>query len=86
MVKNNPENSKKITITVDDHITTIPSYELFLIRGEDDYMEIQLAKKTETDEEIKIHIDSVFRIPQKTVPQFARQFARYLQDHPYEQA
>lgn len=80
MLENNNENSKKITITLDENITQVPTYKLFLIRGTTDYMEVQLAKMTETDTEINVLVESVFRIDKESVPQFARQFLRYLQD------
>lgn len=52
----------------------------FLIRGTSDYMEVQLASKTETDAEINLHVESIFRINKDSVPKFARQFSKYLQE------
>lgn len=80
MVNDTPESKKKLTVTVDKAITQAPSYDLFLIRGTSDYMEVQLAKKTETDTEINIAVESAFRITKDAVPHFARQFSKYLQE------
>ena len=80
MLENNSETSKKFTVTLNENIAKIPTYKLFLIRGTSEYMEIQLAKKTETDTEINVFVESVFRIDKDSVPQFARQFSKYLQE------
>lgn len=85
MNENNPEFQKKLTVTLGKNITPIPTYDLFLIRGTSDYMEVQLANKTETDTEVIVNVESIFRITKDSVPQFARQFAKYLQDVSDEQ-
>lgn len=80
MLKSNPESKKKFSVTLSEDATKTPTYELFLIRGTSDYMEVQLAKKEETETEINVLVESVFRIDRNAVPQFARQFAKYLQE------
>lgn len=80
MIENNSESQKKLTVTLDKNLTEIPTYELVLIRGNPEYMEVQLAKKTETDTEINVLVESVFRISKNSIPQFARQFTKYLQE------
>ena len=79
MSEKNSESSKKLTVTIDENIA-IPSYDIFLIRGNAEYMEVQLATKAETDTEITVNVESIFRINKHAVPQFARQFSKYLQD------
>jgi len=81
MNKKNSEDQKDFSVTLDKGITRIPTYELFLIRGTPDYMEIQLASKTETDTQINVLIESIFRINKDSIPQFARQFSKYLQEN-----
>lgn len=80
MSENNSELQKEISVTLDKSIAGIESYELFLIRGTSDYMEVQLAKRTETDKEIRIHVESIFRIPKHALANFAKQFTKYLQE------
>lgn len=80
MPKNNPESSKNFSVTLDKNVTNIPVYDLFLIRGASDYMEIQLARKTETETEINVHVEHIFRIDKKAVPNFARQFSKYVRE------
>lgn len=79
MSEKNSESSKKFAITVDENIV-IPSYDLFLIRANGDDMEIQLATKTETETEVTVNVESIFKISKNAVPQFAHQFAKYLQE------
>lgn len=80
MSDNNSESSKKLSVTLDKNISSVPTYELFLLRGSSDYMEIQLARKTETESEVNIHVEHVFRITKSAVPHFTRQFMKYLQE------
>ena len=78
--ENTEISQKEFTVTLGKNATPVPSYEVFLIRGTPEYMEIQLATKTETDSEIRIHVESIFRINKDSVPQFAHQFADYLRN------
>lgn len=90
MQENNSESSKKLTVTLGENVRRIPTYKLVLIRGTSDYMEVQLARKTETDDEINVLVESIFRIDKDALPPFARQFSKYLQEftdkqEPHEQ-
>lgn len=78
MVENNENIKKEFILTVGDIPTPVPTYNLFLIRGSSNFMEIQLATKSETDTETKVHVASIFRINKEDVPMFAHQFADYL--------
>lgn len=80
MNENNQESPKDLKLTLGKNITPIPTYDVFLIRGTPDYMEVQLANKSETDTEINVHVESIFRISRNAVPMFARQFSKYLQE------
>lgn len=80
MAGNNSESAKKLSVTLDESITEIPTYDLTLIRGTSEYMEVQLATKTETDTEINVSVESIFRIGKQSIPHFARQFSKYLQE------
>lgn len=79
MQKNNSDSPKKLTVTVDESISDIPIYDMFLIRDVDDCMEVQLASMSETDTEINVHVNDIFRIAKKDVPHFSRQFTKYVQ-------
>ena len=79
MLENNENKKKELVVTLGDIPTPIPMYNMFLIRGTSDFMEIQLATRSETDTETKVHVESIFRIDKEYVPMFARQFADYLQ-------
>lgn len=79
MPENNENKKKELVVTLGDIPTPIPMYNMFLIRGTSDFMEIQLATRSETDTETKVHVESIFRIDKEYVPMFARQFADYLQ-------
>lgn len=85
MQNKNSEDQKNFSVTLDKGITRIPTYGLFLIRGTSDYMEIQLASRTESDTDINILIESIFRISKDAIPQFARQFSKYLQEYSEKQ-
>ena len=80
MGDNKPESSKEFTVTLNKDLRNIPTYDLCLVRGTSEYMEIQLAQKTETDTEINVHVESIFRISKKGVPHFVRQFIKYLNE------
>ena len=81
MTTNNSQPSKKFSVTLSENVSQIPTYDLFLIKGTEDLMEIQLANRIETDTELKVIVESVFRIPKEAIPNFARQFSNYLKEY-----
>lgn len=80
MAENNENAKKEFVLTLGDIPTPVPTYNLFLIRGTPSFMEVQLATKSETDTETKVHVASIFRINKEDVPMFAHQFADYLRN------
>ena len=71
-------SNKKISVSISVDVNNIPSYDLFIVKTTDDYMEVQLAKKREDKKEIKVSVDNVFRIKKDLMFDFAYQVVKSL--------
>jgi len=62
---------KKLSVTIANDLKKVNTYSLFIVKPSKDYMEIQLATKSETEDSINILVENVFRIDKNAMFSFA---------------
>ncbi len=64
------KSNKKLSVSIQPSLEIKP-YEFFIAEVKEGFLEVQLASKKETDKEIKINVENIFRIPEKRMYSFA---------------
>ncbi len=62
---------KKLSVTIANDLKKVNTYSLFVVKSTKDYMEIQLANKSETKDSINISVENIFRIDKNAMFSFA---------------
>lgn len=78
------EPQKKISISVDPSVEKPKLYDLFLVKTAEDFLEIQLAKLDERDDEVQVSVDTAFRIPADDMIDFAGDIVKALVEYEKE--
>lgn len=76
-MQNGHKDKKNVSVTVDKNIK-VNTYDLFLAKTNDEYMEVQLCHRKEDDESVELIIDNVFRINADRMYAFALEIVNSL--------
>lgn len=72
---------KKILVEFSTDPTDAKTYDVFLIKTEEDHLEIQLCARTDTDESITFDVQEVFKISADSMFPFCVDIVRALDSY-----